>query len=732
MIPNPNTHASDEVATSQHHALSVDESDSKSAQTNRSVKLLIAHEDSAIAQSTKSLFTEAGWVTHTHKATSLEDLQASLQEGEWNILLAYSSSELFHPSVLTKLIEQSGSEVHAIFLDQSYASETALQMARLGFKDYITDSENERLLYIAAREVDAQKDHRIAADTDKVLAEANARSQLLLDTTTDAIAYVIDGMIVHSNPVFAEHFQFENCEETEYFPFIDLVSEKDQANLRGLLRQYQMGEKNESSACIEAITITGATFNAKLELAFANYEDESCTQVIIHHEKTNDTPQNPENTISSQTANNLDTAAPTPLATDDHAEPKNHLTIVKSDSTSNFHIEQIQALNGKGSLLYVTLDNASFQRNQLGLEENLHYVKSVEEAIVGAIPLGSQFLEYLGDSWIITIPDETQHDEIDLAKKLCADVASLSSLFPATKSSCFVLIGVSKYGVADLSSEDALHRAFAAASEVPKNTGGGYKLHVPKIDNAEGANALQSALELNRFRLRYQPIIALRNQTAHFYESLLYIEDESGCDQSAEQLLNSLGIESTNTELDRWVVKEAIATLQSNIVSNAKIQLSVPLTASALMDDNFQQWLLDSLIESQLPASCIAFSVSADDAQDYEHRTIDLVKKLSSNGYTTVLLNTSNKHIALVESIKPDFAKMSSELTESLSGEDAGPSLMREMIETVNGKSSICIASQISSAGELAMLWQTGVHYVQGSYLQAPLSTMNYEFSDIA
>jgi EAL domain-containing protein (putative c-di-GMP-specific phosphodiesterase class I) len=213
---------------------------------------------------------------------------------------------------------------------------------------------------------------------------------------------------------------------------------------------------------------------------------------------------------------------------------------------------------------------------------------------------------------------------------------------------------------------------------------------------------------------------------------LLYIEDESGCDQSAELLLNSLGIETANTELDRWIVSEAIRALESALATNAKIQLCIPLTASALMDDPFQHWLFDALNYSQLPSSCIVFGINADDAQDYENRAIELIKNLTSSGHATTLLNVTDKHAKLIDSLNPDYAKLSKSLTECLSGEDAEPSKMEDMIKKSNSKNAICIANHVSSAGELAMLWQAGIHYVQGSYLQMPISTMNYDFSDIA
>ena len=134
---------------------------------------------------------------------------------------------------------------------------------------YITSEEPERLLFVADREIQSQRDRVLAKDTEKVLAEANARSQLLMDSTTEAIAYVTDGMIVHANPVFAELLKFESADHLECFPFIDLLTGKDQVVIKPLLRQYQLGSKEESGVEVEAMSADGQIFKVELALALA-------------------------------------------------------------------------------------------------------------------------------------------------------------------------------------------------------------------------------------------------------------------------------------------------------------------------------------------------------------------------------------------------------------------------------------------------------------------------------
>ncbi len=60
------------------------------------------------------------------------------------------------------------------------------------------------------------------------------------------------------------------------------------------------------------------------------------------------------------------------------------------------------------------------------------------------------------------------------------------------------------------------------------------------------------------------------------------------------------------------------------------------------------------------------------------------------------------------------------------------PQPLKSLISQAGDTGAVCIAVGVNTAADLAQLWQTGIPYVQGAYLQAPLPNMNYEFSDIA
>jgi EAL domain-containing protein (putative c-di-GMP-specific phosphodiesterase class I)/GGDEF domain-containing protein/PAS domain-containing protein len=655
---------------------------------NNIIHLLIAHEDPSEANKIKNIYKNSGWIVNAHRITSVEDLDESLTNKRWNILLAFGHSKLYLPAVIGNAIKKNNAQLRAIYLDKKYSSTNALQIFRCGFCDYLTAQEHDRLLHVTKREIQAQEDHRIAIASQSVMEETNARSQLLMDSTADAVAYIIDGMIVHSNSSFSKQLNFSSPDELDCLPFIDLVSTDDHKTLKPLLRKYQLGEQQESSITLDIVKADTETMQAELLLAMASFEGEACTQIILR------SAINDENTHQS-----------------------------------DFDLEVIQNLEGKGSLFFASITSNAVQRKKLGLHNHLRLIKEIGDLLRDFIPTEAKIIDYLKESWIIVIPNSHAHEPAELATELCQRVNSATIGDGEQCITPSIAVGISKYGVAGITIENALDQAFKASAEKQMDGKSGYKVFSPKIDNAEGAEALRSALELNRFRIKYQPIIALQNQSKHTYDTVLYIENDAGSDDIADDLLASLGIEKTNAELDRWMINEIINTLSTS--DNKNIQLNIPLTASAIMDDSFYSWLTTRINNSEINSASLIFSMTISDATDYEKNALSLIKKLKEAGHPICLTNANADYIDLIQKLMPDTLKLTAQLTEKMNGEDAEPELIKSMITLAKENNATCIATDVNSAGDLAQLWQTGIGFVQGNYLQAPQDNMDYDFSDI-
>ena len=71
-------------------------------------------------------------------------------------------------------------------------------------------------------------------------------------------------------------------------------------------------------------------------------------------------------------------------------------------------------------------------------------------------------------------------------------------------------------------------------------------------------------------------------------------------------------------------------------------------------------------------------------------------------------------------------------MAAALKDPDSTNTLLKPLVEAMHHEQIASIMPEVEGAGMLAVLWQVGVNYIQGSYLQPPQPDMRYDFTDLA
>ena len=79
--------------------------------------------------------------------------------------------------------------------------------------------------------------------------------------------------------------------------------------------------------------------------------------------------------------------------------------------------------------------------------------------------------------------------------------------------------------------------------------------------------------------------------------------------------------------------------------------------------------------------------------------------------------------------IPVDFVKLDGELIEALDNDPSRKEEVTEMVRELQNQGKLTIVPMVESASLLSTLWQAGVNYIQGHYLQEPSTNMDYDFS---
>ena len=77
-----------------------------------------------------------------------------------------------------------------------------------------------------------------------------------------------------------------------------------------------------------------------------------------------------------------------------------------------------------------------------------------------------------------------------------------------------------------------------------------------------------------------------------------------------------------------------------------------------------------------------------------------------------------------------DFLKIDPDVVRQLGNGAEGQATLRDLQVKARAMDKETIATAVQDANTLALLWQCGVRYAQGHYIQEPSHELSYEFTD--
>jgi len=256
------------------------------APQKKTIRLLILEDSQNEAERLVTLFRNAGQATRVHRLTSSDDLADALQQ-TWDLLISAPTSSNLDPSEAIGAIRKQAKDIPVIQLIDGNDTDAISEALALGAQRALPQGEDEWLIMVANRELANLDERRARRSAEVALREAEKRCQLLLESSVDAIAYVHDGMHIYANRAYLELFGYEDVEELEGMPMIDLIASCDQGEFKGFLKRYQSLQGSAELVC-GGVRADGGNFKARMHFSPATYDGEPCIQVVIRAESGND------------------------------------------------------------------------------------------------------------------------------------------------------------------------------------------------------------------------------------------------------------------------------------------------------------------------------------------------------------------------------------------------------------------------------------------------------------
>ncbi|WP_288462258.1 EAL domain-containing protein [uncultured Pseudomonas sp.] len=687
------------------------------AAEHSAIRLLLLEASQNEAERLVSLFRNAGRATRAQRLTDPAGLDELLSQS-WDLaILAPPSPELDSLSALRQLRRR----VPQLAVIQRVPPDdpaAVLDALRLGARDGIASDNDEHLLLASLRELGNLAERHERRRLEQALAEAEQRCQLLLANAVEAVAYVHDGLHIHVNSAYVELLGYPSTEDLEITPLMDLIAAADQPALREAFRQLRDDPSPRELDC-RCVRQDGSTLGVRLRLTPAIYLDEPCVQLHLREER----------------------AAPAAEALEEQLREVRFQDTLTGLLNRSRMLELLEdaleraRLGAPASFAYLSIDRYPTLLAELG-------IGAMDELLVA---LAERLREHFGT--LVTL-SRFADDAFTALLPQAAD-ASLDSAFerllgrqerqPLTLAGRTLAISYS-IGVVSLdnhtkSAGDLVDRAHRSARQVAQRGGNACKRYDPQEELAAAANRgnlvamVKQALQQNGFRLLFQPVIGLRGSSHEYYEALLRLVNPQGEEVSPTEFARTARDSGLSGQIDRWVIQQAVRQLGEHRARGHGTRIFVHLSGATLGDLELLPWLRETLQGHQLDAEAVIFQLSEEDLLAQPEQALAMAQRLRRQGHPVTLSGfaAGDPPLAALRLLVPDYVKLSGKLIKDL-GQPEHQERLKAMVAELSAQNVQTIAPFVESASVLAQLWQVGVHFIQGYYLQEPSQAMDYEF----
>jgi len=687
---------------------------------NATVHLLILDPSQNDAESMVSLLRNSGRATRAHRITSEEDLEDALKSANWDLMLARDVAQEFGPDEALATLKRMDKDVPFVLLTEEPDLDRTAEILRAGAQDALPFDNKELLVLVARRELAALEERRRRRVLESHLREAEQRCQLLLESSKDAIAYINDGMHIYANQSYMEFLGYDDIDELICIPVLDTLSSESQSQYREFMKSFAEDGTDGMAMNCTARRSDDQELAVTMSVSAATYDGETCTQIVLQPEHNDAELEEKLKQLKSQDL-------VTGLFNRQYLMDTLAQTIAEAGKS-----------NQTGALAYIALDNFQSVKQQAGIAGTDLLLGDVATLLKSNTGEGITLARLSDDAFCMMCMPCDDKGMAMMAEGVCKAIDDHLFDINGRTVPLTVSVGVAAITENSPKAEELIARAHVAADDVRKMAGhehgNGVKVYNPAdyhtAEQGNSAEAVLAAMEDGRFRVMYQPVMNLRGEDHEHYEVTLLMADKDNNQVSPFDRLPPVGREEAAIKIDRWVLLQTIKQLAAHRASGHDTRLFLNVSAETVQDKTFMPWLSVALKAARLPGDALIFQIREGDANNHMKQAKDFTKavhqlhcKVSISQFGCALdpYNTL-KHI------ETDYVRLDASFTEEVDKGDAGKEQLKELIKGLQNAGKITIVPEVQQAQVLAVLYQAGANFIQGSYLQPPSPAMNFDF----
>jgi EAL domain-containing protein (putative c-di-GMP-specific phosphodiesterase class I)/DNA-binding response OmpR family regulator len=390
------------------------------------------------------------------------------------------------------------------------------------------------------------------------------------------------------------------------------------------------------------------------------------------------------------------------------------------------------AVNKTGGVLLLEIESLASLRERLG-------ISVFEQLQVDVIKLLTQHSDGLpsarfGDGNYMIYSATMSESELEAVAAKCR-TAIIEHAFdtPAGALKLRMSVGVCGFCHPFIDGIHLLNSVEKACHEARTGDRGIQRYEPPKASELERESGLlkqlRQSIEHESLELLYQPVVAVGGGEETQYQALLRMRDTQGKLLSAAEIIPMAERGNFITDIDRWVLLQAIHLIRGRREEQKSIRLFISQSALTLINPTQIEWLKKEIDDQGITGSSLVIEIRMEEIAAHAAEIKRFCNSLTPDGVQFCLsqceLNAETD--SFIEELPLGFVKLSRKYSAANQVQTVRDEL-KTLINQAHRRGLEVIGTGVEDPQSAATLWMSGIDYIQGNLVQQADHHLHFDF----
>lgn len=387
-----------------------------------------------------------------------------------------------------------------------------------------------------------------------------------------------------------------------------------------------------------------------------------------------------------------------------------------------------------GGILFLIVDGAQALRQKLGLMAFDLALQQAGAMLAESLGEGNLAARFGDSSFVVLAPAANLEEIRTLAARFERAFAEKLIESESGNLTLAVSVGIATFSQGWRDAAAILNAAERAADRARRLPGDRIVVSPgPGSADATDAdaplrNALAAALAANGIHLLYQPIASLKGRTDELFQVLVRVRDPNGRDYAAAELVPMAERNGLIHELDRAVLARCVEVLGERLRRGRKTALLASQSIHGLGDVTRFDWLRAGVEAHGVDPAQLILELRHDDVVPRLAAAGAWLAAARAAGFRTAIsaFEPNPASLQSLQHLAVDLIRVNGRFIAQLDADRS--KVLADLVEAAHGRGAMIVAPMVEDARTAAMLWGTGVDFIQGDFVQSAGQELKFDF----